>query len=149
MKPMLWSTLILALTALSLAAQPPFHQGPRLEKLARALDLTEAQKASIQAIREKHRPDLTLHLDTAHQAHAALRAALQDAATPEARLRALHDTASAAQFELMLARRSVQQEVQAMLTPEQRLKAAELRSAAQARMRERMRHLRPAWGMAG
>lgn len=149
MKPMLWSTLILALTALPLAAQPLSGRGPHAEKVARTLNLTEAQKASIQSIRERHRPDLVLHHDTIKQAQATLRAALLDAATPEAQLRALHDKASAARFEMMLARRSVHQEVQAVLTPEQRAKAAELRGMARARMRERVRHLRMAAGMAG
>jgi Spy/CpxP family protein refolding chaperone len=149
MKPILWSTLILALAALPLAAQPQPGRGLRAEKIALALNLTEAQKASIQSIREKHRPDLVLRRDAIQQAQAALRAALQDAATPEAQLRALHDKASAARFEMMLARRSVHQEVQAVLTPEQRVKAAELRGLAQARMRERMLHLRMAAGMAG
>jgi Spy/CpxP family protein refolding chaperone len=145
---MLWSTLILALAAVPLAAQPQPGRGPRMEKITRALNLTEAQKASIQTIREKHRPDLVLRRDTTQQAHAALRAALLDPATPEAQLRALHDKASAAQFEMMLARRSIHQEVQAVLTPEQRAKAAELRGMGLARMHERMHHLRMAAGMA-
>ena len=159
MKPMLWSTFILALAALPLAAlplaalplaaQPLSGQGPHAEKVARALNLTEAQKASIQSIREKHRPDMLLHHDTIQQAQATLRAALLEASTPEAQLRALHDKASAARFELMLARRSLRQEVQAVLTPEQRVKAAELRGMAQARMRERRHHLRMAAGLAG
>jgi Spy/CpxP family protein refolding chaperone len=149
MKPMLWSTLILALVALPLAAQPQPGQGPRAEKITQALNLTEAQKASIQTIREKHRPDLGLRRDTVQQAQAALRTALQDAATPEAQLRALYDKASAARFEMMLARRSVHQEVQAVLTPEQRVKAAEMRGMARERMHERWRHLRMAAGMAG
>jgi Spy/CpxP family protein refolding chaperone len=119
-----------------------------MEKIARALNLTEAQKASIQTIREKHRPDLVLRRDAIQQAQATLRTALQDAATPEAQLRTLHDKASTARFELMLARRSVHQEVQAVLTPEQRAKAAELRGMGQARMHERMHHLRMAAGMA-
>ena len=149
MKPMLWSALILALAAFPLVAQPQFGRGPRLEKIARALNLTETQKVSIQTIREKHRPDLALRRDTTQQAQAALRAILQEATTPEAQLRVLYDKASAARFELMLARRSVHEEVQAVLTPEQRMKAAELRGLAQARMRERMHHLRMAAGMAG
>ncbi len=149
MKPMLWSTFILALAALPLAAQPLSGRGPHAEKVARALNLTEAQKASIQTIREKYRPDLVLRRDAIQQAQATLRAALQDATTPEAQLRALHDKAAATRFELMLARRSVRQEVQAVLTPDQRVKAAELRGMAQAKRQGRMRHLRMAAGLAG
>lgn len=149
MKLMLWSTLILALAALPLAAQAGPDRGPRTERITRALNLSEVQKTSIQTIREKHRPDLVLRRDAIQQAQATLRAALLDAATPETQLRALHDKASATRFELMLARRSVHQEVQAVLTPEQRVKAAEMRGMAQARRHERMRHLRMATGMAG
>lgn len=153
MKPLLWSTLILALAALPMAAQAgpaaPGGRGPRVERMARALSLTEAQKTSIKAIREKRRPDLLVHRDAARQAQMALRAALQDANTPEAQLRALHEKASSARFEMMLARRAVRQEVSTVLTPEQRAKASEMRVRFQARMRERREHLRMAAGMAG
>lgn len=146
MKPMLWSTLILSLATFPLGAQADPGRGPRAERMARTLNLTEAQRSNIQAIREKHRPDLILRRDAIQQAQAALRAALQDATTPEVQLRNLYDKASAARFDLMLARRSVHLETQAVLTPEQRIKAAEMRGAAQARMHERMHHLRTAAG---
>jgi Spy/CpxP family protein refolding chaperone len=111
--------------------------------------LTDAQRVSIQGIREKHRPDLVLRRDAVRQAQAALRTALRDPATPEPQLRTLHDRASAAQFEVILARRSVRQDVQAVLTPEQRAKAVEMRGVAQGKARERMRHSRMATGLAG
>ncbi|WP_257312036.1 Spy/CpxP family protein refolding chaperone [Geothrix fuzhouensis] len=138
---------ILSLAVMPILAQPA--PGPRDGWMARVLNLTEAQRTSIQAIREKHRPDLVAHRDKARQAQAALRAALQDPATPEAQLRVLHDKASAARFDLLLAGRAVHQEVQAVLTPEQRGKAAELRAIRQAHRQERLRHFRMAMGMAG
>lgn len=140
MKSFRWSTLVLALAVLPLSAEPGPAPGPRAERMARALNLTEAQRASIHGIREKHRPDLLLRRDAARQAQVALKAALRDAATPEAQLRALHDKAAGARFEMMLARRSVHHEVQMVLTPEQREKAAELRGRAQERLREGRRH---------
>jgi len=134
MKPLLWSTLVLTLAALPLAAQPaPRRPG----RIAQALNLSDAQRASIRSIREKHRPELRLRQDAARQAQAALRTALREPATPEAQLRTLHDKASAAQFEMLMTRRTVRQEVRAVLTPEQREKAAELRGMARERMRER------------
>lgn len=145
MPALLRSALILLLAAGSLAAQPGRPYGPRAERLARALNLTEAQKTAIRGIRDKHQPEMAQRQAAARQAHEALRAALRDAATPEAQLRALYDKASAARFDMMLARRSVHQEVQAVLTPEQREKAAELRGAA----RERMRGHRGPLGMMG
>jgi len=134
MKPLLWSTLILTLAALPLAAQPaPRRPG----RIAQALNLSDAQRASIRSIREKHGPELHLRQDAARQAQAALRTALREPATPEAQLRTLHGKASAARFEMLMARRTVRQEVRAVLTPEQREKAAELRGMARERMRER------------
>jgi Spy/CpxP family protein refolding chaperone len=141
MKAMLWSTLLLSLLALPLAAQPGPDRGSRPERIARALQLTEVQKASIQGIRAKHHPDLVLRRDAVKHARIDLRTALQDAATPEARLRALYDKAAAARFDLLLAQRSVRLEVQAVLSPEQRAKAMELR--------EHLRHRRMDPGLAG
>ena len=149
MKSLLWPTLILALAALSLSAEPAPGPPPRSERTAQALHLTEAQKAAIQGIRTKHRAELVLHRDAVHQTRTALRTALREAGTPEVQLRALHDKSATARFELMLVRRSVRQEVQAVLTPEQRAQAVALRSVAQARLRERKLHLRLAAGRPG
>ncbi len=149
MRPIIWSAFILALATLPMAAQPRLGRDLRTERIARALNLTDAQRVSIQGIREKHRPDLVLRRDAVRQAQAALRTALRDPATPEPQLRTLHDRASAAQFEVILARRSVRQDVQAVLTPEQRTKAVEMRGVAQGKARERMRHSRMATGLAG
>jgi Spy/CpxP family protein refolding chaperone len=148
MKAMLWSTLILALSALPLAAQTPQGRGLRSERMAQTLNLSEAQKSSIKAIREKHRPDLLVRRDNARQAQIALRTALSEPKTPEVQLRILHDKAAAARFEMRLTRRAIHQEVLAVLTPEQRVKATEMHVRAQARMHNRMKHLRMAAGMA-
>lgn len=139
--------LIVTLAALPMLAQP----APRRwqGRMARALALTDTQKTSIWAIREKHRPDLLAQRDAVRQAQAAFRTALQDPATPEAQLRALHDKAATARFGMLMASRAMRQEVQAVLTPEQRAKAAELRAVARVRRQERMRHLRLAMGLAG
>ncbi|HJW08899.1 MAG TPA: Spy/CpxP family protein refolding chaperone [Holophagaceae bacterium] len=149
MPALLRSALILLLAAGSLAAQPGQPQGPRAERLVRALNLTEAQKTAIQGIRDKHQPEMAQRRAAARQAQEALRAALRDAAISEAQLRALHDKASAARFDMMLARRSVHQEVQAVLTPEQREKAAELRGMARERMRGHRGQGRGSLGMMG
>ncbi|WLT32667.1 Spy/CpxP family protein refolding chaperone [Geothrix sp. PMB-07] len=139
----------IAMAALPLSAQAGPGHSPRAEWTGRGMNLTEAQQSSIKAIRDKHRPDLLLRRDAAKQAQTALQAALQDSTTPEAQLRSLHDKASAARFDLMLAQRSLHQEVQAILTPEQRAKAAERHALARVKRQERMRHLRMAAGMPG
>lgn len=143
------TALCFAMAALPLTAQAGPDHSPRAEKAGRAMNLSEAQKTSIKDIRDKHRPGLALRRDAAKQAQAALQAALQDPASSETHLRALHDKASAARFDLILAQRSLRQEVQAVLTPEQRAKAAEMHALARVKRQERMRHLRMAAGLPG
>lgn len=149
MKILIQSAAALALAVLPLAAQPAaggpgpgFGAGPGGGRLMRTLNLTGAQKTAIQGIHEKHGVGMAAHREAVRQTQAALQAAWQDPATPEAQLRALHDKASSARFEMRLAQRAVHQEVQAVLTPEQRAKAAELRGEARGRHQERMRHVR-------
>jgi Spy/CpxP family protein refolding chaperone len=149
MKSLLRPTLILALLALPLAAQSRPDGSHRAERISRALNLTETQKTSILSIRDKHRPELIQRRDAVEHARIDLRTALQDTSTPEARLRALYDKASAARFDLILAHRSQRMDVQAVLTPEQRAKAAMLRDRAQARMHERMGRPRMGAGLEG
>lgn len=148
MRHLLRSLTLLALAGLPLLAHPG-GRGPGGERMMRALDLTEAQKTSIQALRDKHRPTLTAKGEAARTAQAAFRTAWMNDATPEAQLRTLHDQASAARFEMQLAQRSLHQEIQAVLTPEQRTKAAELRGEARGRFMERMHHLGRGMGPAG
>ena len=143
MTALLRTTLSLALAMLPLTAQAGPDPGHRAERISRALGLTEDQKTSIRAIREKHRPDLTLRRDAVRHARIDLRTALQDPATPEARLRDLYNKASAVRFDLILAQRATRLEVQAVLTPDQRARAAEIR------VRRQGRHPRVDPGMAG
>jgi len=143
------AALLLAFLALPLAAHPGPGRGPRLHGISQALQLTEAQKASIQTIREKHRPALATRRDAVKHARIDLRAALKDPAVPDAQLRALYDRAASARFELILAQRSLRREVRAQLTPEQQARAAELRGLARARMAEGMRHRRRSADWAG
>jgi len=148
MKFTLLRALVCLLVACPLVAQPGPGPGLRQQRIAQALHLTDAQKTSIKAIHDKHQASLLGRREATRQAQTALIAALREAATPEAQLRTLHDKAAAARFDMILARRSVRQEVQAVLTPEQRAKATELRDTIQARVRERMHRLGRAGGMA-
>lgn len=136
---------VLTLTVLPVLAQPVPRRGEG--RIGRALALTDAQKASIQAIREKHRPDLAAQREAAREAQTAFRAAIQDPATPESQLRLLHDKAASARFGMLMAGRAMRQDIQAVLTPEQRAKAAQLREETRFRRRERLRHFRMAMGM--
>jgi Spy/CpxP family protein refolding chaperone len=129
-RPLRLTSLAVALVAigLSLSAQtsvtdpgPGPDRGPMAEgREFRDLKLTEAQRAKVKAIHASHRAALKAKGDAAEAAHRALGAALADGATDLKTLRALHDKASTAQFELLLEHRVVRQEILPLLTPEQR-----------------------------
>jgi len=94
------------------------------------LDLTEPQRTAIQALQQKQRPALMAHMEAAQLAHQALAAALRDPQAKEATIRPLYDKAAATRYEAMMAKRTLQLEVGALMTPEQRMKAARFRRMA-------------------
>lgn len=132
---------LLLVAALPLAAQRPGrgasgpHRGMGAPAFA-CLELTDAQKAQMKAIAEKHQATMEAKREAAREAGQALRQASMNAATSEAELKTLHDRASAARFELMQARRVMQQEHQAVLTAEQKAKLEKLQAERQERMKE-------------
>jgi Spy/CpxP family protein refolding chaperone len=135
------STLALSL-AVGLAQAPPRPRptappappqtGMRMagpDPMARRLGLTEAQQKQLQEIRTK--ADLPARQKAAQEA----RRAFAEAAATEgaANLRALHQAMADHQLDLMLANRTQQQAIHALLTPEQREKAAFARGLQQGR----------------
>ena len=105
--------------------------------MARRLKLSEAQKSSIKAIRDRHADSLKTGRQGAREARRAFHEASRDAATPVERLRSLHQVMAQRQLELVLARRTMRDEVRALLTAEQREEAARLRGVAEGRMKAR------------
>ena len=86
----------------------------------RGLNLTEAQQTQVKAIHERHQAALKAKLEAAMAARKALHAAMADAATDTKTLQALHDKASAAQFDVMIEHRSLRAEIVPLLTDEQK-----------------------------
>lgn len=84
------------------------------------LTLTETQKTQFKALRDQHQAAFKAKGDTAMEARKALRNAMVKPETDVATLKALHDKVAAAQFEMLLERRSLHQEMLPLLTPEQR-----------------------------
>lgn len=107
----------------------------------RALNLTEAQQASLRQILDAHKAAMDQKTAAAQAARKALGDALTQVATPDAQLKALHDTAAAAQFEVLKEGRAIFLEVDSLLAPEQRAKAQELKATLH-------RHLEGLRGMA-
>ena len=117
------SLLALALVALGapLAAQgrgPGFGPGAKGPGL-RHLNLTAAQQTQVKAIRDQHQAALQAKVEAAQAARKALHDAMANATTDAATLKALHDKASAAQFDVMLEHRAVRAEILPLLTPDQ------------------------------
>jgi len=132
-----------ALFAAPLAAQGHPRGGPEMgphheagPMLMRGLNLSEAQKAGLKAIAEKHREAMKPKHEAAMAAQKALHEAMMDATASLDQLKALHEKASQAQFELALDRRAMMQESLALLTPEQKAKADQLRAEQQKRWAE-------------
>jgi Spy/CpxP family protein refolding chaperone len=84
------------------------------------LNLTETQQTQIKALRDQHQAAFKTKGEAALDARKALRNAMMKPETDVATLKALHDKAAAAQFEMLLERRSMHQEMLPLLTPEQR-----------------------------
>jgi Spy/CpxP family protein refolding chaperone len=140
-------TLTSTVLALGVAIIPAFSQGApekqpeqrpraeegarkfnerRQERLDKALGLTDAQKTAIRDIRTKHQAAFEAGRKTAQDAHKAFAEALRKPETAPDELRKLHRAAADATFEQLLAHRAQRQEIRALLTPEQREKAARM-----------------------
>jgi Spy/CpxP family protein refolding chaperone len=111
------------------AAQAPMeHQGRShdmmMARMAEKLNLTEAQKASCKDILAKHKDSLMAKGKAAREARRAFFEAAQKPETSPDALKALNRTAADARIEAMLEGRAMRQELRAVLTPDQREKAA-------------------------
>lgn len=142
MKALLFSLLLapalLAQPAGRPGSGPRPHRGPAQGAACPLADLSAPQKEQVKALHAKHREALKAKMDAARQARTALHEALAKADTPEATLRQLHEQVSRAQFDVMLEHRALRQEVDQLLTPEQKAKRDALFEKMKAR-REKMR----------
>lgn len=150
-RALITAAFLLALPAAALAddraldAQQPKPAAPpapeaqlqrRLDRMAEFLKLTDAQKASIKALHEKHEAGAPARRDAVQAAAKAFREAAQDPKVTTEQLRRLHQAAADARFEAMADRRAMQLEIRSLLTPDQREKAALLRGMGMGRQRE-------------
>lgn len=98
----------------------PRHDGKRGHGPFAGLNLTDAQKASLKTIAEKHKADFEAQRKTTEDAMKAFQTALKDPNAKEADLKALHDKVSQLRFTGLMAHRAMIQECLAVLTPEQK-----------------------------
>ncbi len=84
------------------------------------LNLSGDQQAKVQAIHENHRAAFKAKEEAANAARLAVHEAMVTGTADTKTLKALHEKATAAQFELMLEHRAVRQEILPLLTAEQK-----------------------------
>ena len=94
----------------------PAGEGRRLN----GLNLTEAQQTQVKAIHDNHLAAFKAKGQAADAARKAMHDGMANAATDAKTLKALHETVSAAQFDLMLEHRAVRQEILPLLTADQK-----------------------------
>ena len=87
--------------------------------LAHLLQLTEAQQSPLKASADRHQASLDAKVKVAFEARNALHAAMRDPATSDDQVKALQAKAGEAQVPVMLERRAMMREFEAILTPEQ------------------------------
>ena len=131
------SLAFLLVAALPLAAQAPTPPPAPQARPATALGLTPEQQAQRKTIFEKYRDGARANHEAVRAQAQAFRTAMQDPKVSEAQLRQAFDQMNAARFQGMLQHRAMRQELRAVLTPDQQVKA----DAMRARFRER-RHAR-------
>ena len=124
----------------------PHHRGGEFN--LKFLGLSPDQDKAVKALLDQHRAVAqALHKAAAGQEE-ALHAAMEDPATSEPQLRALHAAASEARLKALLDHRALLLDLQALLTPEQRAKARRV-MANQRREREARQALQEDLGEPG
>lgn len=106
--------------------------GHRLERMALVLDLSAAQKAEAQSLIEADGAKLKTLKDQARQGREALDQAALVVPFDEAKVRALAAEQAKRHLELTVARAQLQNQLHALLTPEQQAKAAAMQQQRRA-----------------
>ena len=117
----------------------PGFGGPGLE--LRQLNLTDAQREQVSAIRERYREQTEAAMQKLVAATEKQREAIQTIPVNEALITSTTQDMSLAQVEVAIQEARLNAEIWAVLTPEQQAQATKLRSERQARLEERRQEL--------
>lgn len=132
-----------AATASQIKPIPKYAAGhPRASQrakrhFAKRLGLTEAQRDQIRSVMAAERPAMEPLVEQLAAGRKELRKATANGTFDEAQVRALAEKQAQTLSELIVARARVRSRVFAVLTPEQRAKALELRERRAERLRDR------------
>src|SRR4051812_41656435 len=137
-------TVILAAVALVPATAPayigedgPAPAGHHLKQMAKELQLTPSQKQQVKAIFAKNKPATGPIMKQLMAERRGLRSLIQADAVDEAAIRAQSAKVAAIQADMAVHHAQLAQEIRAVLTPEQILKAKELQARRDKKMEER------------
>jgi len=113
------------------------HRGFMARRLARELNLSDAQRAQIKTIMQAEKPKLQPLMQQLHQSRMTEQAAM-GAQFDEAKARAYADQQARLMSDLMVERARIQSQIYSVLTPAQQQKMQQLRQERQQRMQQRL-----------
>jgi len=103
-----------------------------MHRVAEKLDLSDQQKSEIRDVFKAHRAELQSEMEKIRAARKEQLAAIHGETFDEGAIRAAAAKVAGSEADLAVARGRIASEVRAILTPEQRVKAKELFSDAEA-----------------
>ena len=112
--------------------------GPRAELMFDALDLTPEQRDAVDGILERYRPQLKVLHDNGRESRRLLLATRPDDPNYATVVAEASQVAGQNAAQLVTLTAELRREMHALLTPEQREKAAEMRARMQERFQERL-----------
>lgn len=145
---LLGSTIAKSQTATDAPPPPPMHghefgmHEHMMGFFAKALNLTDDQKAQMKAIMEKEHPAMKPLLQQQHQIDLQLRQYVEGT-YDEAKVRTLATQKSQIETELTVAETRVHNQMYQLLTPDQQSKLKEIEAQHEARMQSHMRQAPP------
>lgn len=119
---------------------PGMHEKEATPPFLRGIELSEAQQDKIFSIMHQQAPLLREQAKAAHKAHEALRTLAASGQYDEAKARTLADSGARAMAEIALLHARAEQQIRALLTPEQRKRADAIRAKFDANFESHPRH---------
>jgi Spy/CpxP family protein refolding chaperone len=93
------------------------------------LELTDAQREQVRTVMQRHREDMRAVGQRLHEAHEAQRTAVETVPVNESLIRSTSQALATAQTDMALVQARVHSDIWGLLTPEQQIKAKELKAA--------------------
>jgi Spy/CpxP family protein refolding chaperone len=106
----------------------PGHPGPGMDRIAEALKLTDAQKASWKELHEAHRAEMKDTFEEGRRLHEAVRAALGEPTPDAAKVGRAVIAVEKHRQRMEAGRRSLEEKLTALLVPEQKTRFETLRA---------------------